>query len=128
MTAATEIPLTLADDHDDPEQRFRLYRLCVCDACEGDGRSDGTPPDRCTYCRGEGRTLDCFATAENEKGVGQALVANAREGMLGDCPFGLLDTQGEKGEKWLVSPWLPSPRNISDAAKVLRAAPRKGER
>jgi hypothetical protein len=67
------------------------------------------------------------ATCEDEASVGVALVTLGREGEWADCPFGLLDKQGEKGKKWLVSPWLPSARNVSDAARVL-ASSKKGER
>jgi hypothetical protein len=110
----------------DPQQRFRVYRLCVCEACEGLGKLAET---RCPECRGEGRVLDLVATAGNAEGVGTAIIQLAREGELAECPLGVLDTEGEVGAKWLVSPWLPSPRNVHDAAVTLGKQPkRKGER
>jgi len=59
-----------------------------------------------------------------------ALVTLGREGEWTDadgtpCPLGLLDTEGEKGKKWLVLPWRPSPRNVSDAGRVLGSARKK---
>jgi hypothetical protein len=29
---------------------------------------------------------------------------------------------GEVGQKWIVRPWLASPKNVSDAGKVMRRA------
>jgi hypothetical protein len=121
----------------DPQQRFRIYRLCACEECDGTGKVEDAwlvGPDgdertgrvRCDECRGEGRLKQLVATAADEGGVGQALVQNAREGAFDECPIGLLDTQGEVGRKWLVTPWTPSPRNVSDAGRVL--AQSKGER
>lgn len=111
------------------QERFRLYRLCECGPCGGTGRVDAPGPSvvRCSECRGEGRVRQIVATAATEQGVGVALVTLGREGEWEGCPFGLLDAEGEKGQKWIVSPWLPSPRNISDAARVLGTA-RKGEK
>jgi hypothetical protein len=54
--------------------------------------------------------------------LGVAIVALAAEHEFDDCPIGIL----EDGGGWLVKPWLPSPRNVSDAAKLL--AKSKGER
>jgi hypothetical protein len=53
-----------------------------------------------------------------------ALVTLAREGEWIDangdpCAFGLLDREGETNKKWLILPWKPSPRNLSDAGRVL---------
>ena len=112
------------EDHsgrDDPRQRFRLYRLCVCQACEGSRTVDG---ERCPECRGEGRTRELLATSESPEALGVALVTLGREGEFenpegGLCPIGVLDTLGEKGQKWILRPWLPSPRNASDAGRVL---------
>lgn len=110
----------------DPEQRFRLYRLCACVECGGVGRlrsAKGVPTmTRCTGCRGEGRTLDLVATCGSPEAVGVALVTLGREGEWADCPVGVLDSEGEKGEKWIVTPWLPSARNVSDAGRTLRGA------
>jgi len=118
----------------DPKQRFRLYRLCECAECEGKGR--GTYPmqlarweveygvqtsERCPICRGEGRTLELVATCASAEAVGVTLVTLGREGEWSECPVGVLDTEGETGQKWLVSPWLPSPRNVSDAGRLLRS-------
>ncbi|HEY1309261.1 MAG TPA: hypothetical protein VGF24_37235 [Vicinamibacterales bacterium] len=55
-----------------------------------------------------------------------AICTLAREGEFDECPIGLLDTQGETGKKWLILPWLPSARNVSDAARLL--AKSKGEK
>jgi hypothetical protein len=107
-------------------------RLCPCETCGGIGktmtendryRSPSTRKgQRCHTCRGEGRTLEEVATCPTEAAVGLALIQLGREGEFDECPFGLIDSEGEVGLKWLVSPWLPSPRNISDAGRVLRSA------
>lgn len=104
----------------DPE-RFRLYRLCACPDCRGTGRALplNPPRGRCKVCRGEGRTLDLVATCGNPEAVGVALVTLGREGEWKECPVGVLDTAGAKNEKWLVSPWLPSARNVSEAGRLL---------
>jgi len=119
----------------DPE-RFRLYRLCDCTACEGTGKE--RYPDsvigqmserRCPACRGEGRTRDLIATCATPEAVGVALVTLGREGEWEECPVGILDTQGETGEKWIVRPWLPSARNVSDAGRTLvQSKTRKGKK
>lgn len=106
---------------DDPRQRFRIYRLCDCTACEGNRLIDG---DRCPECRGEGKVRELIATAETPEALGVAIVTLGREGEFEDCPLGVLDTQGEVGQKWVVRPWLPSPRNVSDAGRVLGTARR----
>ena len=116
---------------DDPE-RFRLYRLCDCTACGGTGKvphdwhtqpfGQRTSHRRCEACRGEGRTRDLIATCATPEAVGVALVTLGREGEWDECPVGILDTQGETGEKWIVRPWLPSARNVSDAGRTLRRA------
>ena|SRR5438105_15789284 len=108
---------TLRDD----SERFRLYRLCPCDACNGLGKLPPTARRRCPDCRGEGRTLALVATASTAEAVGTALVTLAREDEFESCPVGLLDAEGETGRKWLVSPWQPSPRNVSDAGRLLQA-------
>jgi hypothetical protein len=85
--------------------------------------------DRCKECRGEGRVRERVAECDSPQDVGVALITLGREGEWSECPFGLLDTQGETGQKWLVSPWLPSARNISDAGRTLAGAShQKGER
>jgi DnaJ-class molecular chaperone len=134
-------------------ERFRLFRLCECTSCGGNGKVHGikpgesyaTPP-RCNDCRGEGRVRQEVATCESPEAVGVALVTLAREGEWDECPFGLLDqtpdcptcTGAETGlplmvnecpeckgtgvkptGTWLIRPWLPSARNVTDAARTL---------
>lgn len=107
--------------------RYQLYRLCECDACGGTGKITGTNElflpsgriPRCDTCRGEGRTKQLVANAATPEAVGVALVTLAREGEFEECPIGLLDSEGETGHKWLIRPWLPSARNVSDAARQL---------
>lgn len=106
-------------------ERYALYRLCQCTACGGSGWNPAWPDasrKRCQDCRGEGRTRDLIATCATPEAIGVALVTLGREGEWEGCPIGLLDTMGEKGERWLVRPWQASPRNISDAARTLRRA------
>jgi hypothetical protein len=107
-----------------PEPRYRLYRLCECEACSGSGK-DAADNSRCPLCRGEGRVRERVAEAETPENLGAALVTVALEGQLDGCAIGILDTQGDPGKKWLIKPWLPSPRNVSDAGRVLASAPRK---
>lgn len=113
-------------DEPNPAERFHLYRLCQCSLCDGTGKVHdawpaGTSP-RCQNCRGEGRTRDLVATCATPEAVGVALVTLGREGEWNECPVGVLDTMGEPGEKWIVRPWLPSARNLSDAGRTLRQA------
>lgn len=84
--------------------------------------------ERCPECRGEGKVRTVVAEADTPADVGVALVTCAREGAWDGCQFGLLDTEGETGLKWLVLPWAASPtaRNVSDAGRVL--AKSKGEK
>lgn len=110
------------DERSDPDQRYFVYRLCDCSLCDGSGRVD---EKRCPDCRGEGRALELIATCETPEALGIAIVTLGAEGELADCPLGVLDTQGEPGKKWIVSPWLPSPRNVSDAGRVLQSAQRR---
>ena len=111
----------------DPEQRFKLYRLCECLRCRGTGKNrKRTGGTRCPECRGEGRVRDLVATA-SEDSLGGAIIELGREGTWSDCPFGLLDTMGEVNQKWLVMPWLPSARNISDAGRQLSRARHAGK-
>ena len=109
-------------DHD-ARERYGLYRLCECPTCGGSGKAfiwkRDKPRPRCEQCRGEGRVRQEVATCSSAEAVGVALVALAREGEFVDCPFGLLDREGEKGQKWLVLPWMPSARNVRDAARTL---------
>ncbi len=113
-------PTPLPAEIQDPEQ-FRLYSLCPCENCAGTGK-DGVSIVRCKACRGEGRTLTLVATCGSKEAVGVALVTLAGEGEWdGDCPFGLMHRpEGRKGV-WLLKPWQASTRNVSDAAKLLRA-------
>lgn len=111
----------------DPPERYHLYRLCECTTCGGTGKDpDWTKDDRvsarCQDCRGEGRTRDLVATAGSPEAVGVAIVTLAREGEFTECPFGLLDSMGETGQKWLILPYGPSARNISDAGRTLAKA------
>jgi len=117
----------------DPQQRYRVYRLCLCPTCEGVGSAVhvtargktgiGGKLVRCPDCRGEGRTLDLVACCADPQGVGMAICTLAEEGEFEDCPIGILIDGGD----WLVKPWLPSPRNVADAARVLAKAKTKGE-
>ena len=128
---------------EDPEA-YRLYRLCPCGECNGTGKLDrdeaaayadkvgkkfvrDLPPGgklRCPACRGEGRTLELVATAGSKEAVGVALVTLALEDEWDECPFGLMHRpEGETG-KWLIKPWGPSPRNVSDAGRTLQSARR----
>lgn len=116
---------------DGSAERFALYRLCECAACHGKGKihepgafSDTGFPTmlRCDTCRGEGRTRDLVATCATPEAVGVALITLGREGEWNECPIGVLDTLGEPGEKWIVRPWLPSARNVSDAGRTLQKA------
>ena len=135
-----------ATDHarhvtEDPNpERFKLYRLCDCPICEGKGKA--TYPmqlarweveygetvalsGKCPECRGEGRVRELVATAASPEAVGVALVTLGREGEWAECPIGLLDTEGAVGEKWLVRPWTPSARNVSDAGRTLAKSRKK---
>jgi len=104
-------------------ERFHLYRLCDCTTCDGTGKVFAADPptwvERCPDCRGEGRTRDLVATCATPEAVGVALVTLGREHEWDECPVGILDTEGETGEKWLVRPWLPSARNVSAAGRTL---------
>jgi hypothetical protein len=74
---------------------------------------------RCAECRGEGKVRERVAECETEADLGLAIVTLGREGEFEECPIGVLDTQGEVGRKWLIRPWLPSARNVSDAGRTL---------
>lgn len=115
----------------DPAQRYSLYRLCECPACEGRGKHDqGTHLFplivKCRECRGEGRIRQELAACESPEAVGVALVTLAREDEWKDangepCAFGLLDRmpEGKDTGTWLISPWKASARNVTDAARTL---------
>ena len=111
---------------DETEGPFRLYRLCLCDDCGGSGKqrnwADHSEKRRCPGCRGEGRSLELVATATDPESVGVALVTLAREGEWEECPIGLLYRPEGKTGTWLVRPWLPSARNLSDAGRTLASA------
>lgn len=130
MGRASALRYDLIGKPDPPEPRFRVYRLCECETCDGSGKQDvslhGSP--RCADCRGEGRTLDLVATCDTPADLGLAIVTLGTEGEFDECPVGVLNTLGEKGKKWIVSPWQPSPRNASDAGKLLRSVQLKGEK
>ena len=101
----------------DPNQRYSLFRLCPCDACGATGKMDAK---RCRTCRGEGRELQLLATCGSPEALGVTIVTLALEDELAECPIGLLDDMGEPGYRWLVRPWLASPRNVTDAGRQLR--------
>lgn len=114
----------------DERERFSLYRLCECYVCDGSGKGGYAPTDpqyrlKCPECRGEGRIRQEVASCGSPEAVGVALVTLAREGEFEGCPFGLLDREGETGQKWLVLPWTASARNVRDAARTL-ARSKKG--
>jgi hypothetical protein len=99
------------------EEAYRIYRLCLCGDCAGSGKREGK---RCKDCRGEGRSLELVATATDPESVGVALITLAGEGEFDECPIGLMfRPEGQTG-KWLIKPWLPSARNLSDAGRVLQ--------
>jgi DnaJ-class molecular chaperone len=129
-------------------ERFRLFRLCTCILCAGRGKVHHHPdakPYRCEDCRGEGRVRQELATCATPEAVGVALVTLAREGEFEECPVGILDTEPACEEcggravyyaehrvcnvcmgsgikstgTWLITPWLPSARNVTDAARTL---------
>lgn len=117
---------------EEPRDRFSIYRLCDCPTCEGRGKvlQDWRPSSRvalkrCSDCRGEGKIRDEIASCDSPEAVGVALVTLAREGEFEECPVGLLDRQGEIGHKWLIRPWMPSARNVHDAAVTLAKSKRK---
>ncbi len=113
-------PTPIAPEIQDPEA-YRLYRLCECGDCKGTGKELDAEAKvrRCASCRGEGRTLDLVATCGTPEAVGVALVTLTAEGEWDECPFGLMRRpEGETG-KWLLRPWTPSARNVSDAARTL---------
>jgi len=64
----------------DPAQRFRIYRL-------------------------RASTLELVATCGTEAAVGVTLCTLAREGEWEAATVGVLDSLGEKGQKWIVSPF-----------------------
>lgn len=109
----------------DEGQRFKIYRLCDCVTCEATRLVDGV---RCPECRGEGKVRELIATCGTEEALGIAVVTLGREGEFEGCALGILDVLGEVGQKWVLRPWLPSPRNRSDAGRVLRSAQTKGEK
>lgn len=113
----------------DPRERYSLYRLCECTACGGTGKASGfmdaiggPKAPRCKDCRGEGRIREEVASCESPEAVGVALVTLGGEGEWDGCPFGLLD---RLDRKWLVLPWLPSARNVHDAAVILAKSRKK---
>lgn len=119
-----------AQEDYDPRQRFRIFRLCDCPTCGGSGKElreatdlrGNNPkllPWRCSDCRGEGRIRQEVAACESPEALGVAIVMLAREGEFEECPVGILDSEGAVGKKWLVRPWLPSARNVSDAGRTL---------
>ncbi len=105
-------PRSLSED----SSPLRLYRLCPCGACSGTGKHEDV---RCPECRGEGRTLQLMATCDTPADLGLAIFTLGSEEEFDDCPMGvMLRPEGESGT-WLIKPWKASPRNVTDAAKVL---------
>ena len=121
LASLNPTPLSGEMEEDTP---YRLYRLCPCETCNGTGKilpmiSPSSPTTRCKVCRGEGKNLALLATATDPQSVGVALVTLAEEGEWDECPFGLMyRPHGETG-KWLLKPWGPSARNVSDAGRTL---------
>jgi len=114
----------------DSRQRYCLYRLCVCETCDGRGMQTyemrgepvGSRRERCEECHGEGRVRQLLATCETPEAVGVAIVTLGREGEFAECPIGLLDREGETNQKWILLPWLPADvnvRNVSQAGRML---------
>ena len=71
----------------DPKHRYRIYRL---------HSTDDSP-----YL---------LATCDSEEAVGVSVCTMAREGQLMDAAVGILDTMGEKGQRWLTNPYSPAPQ------------------
>lgn len=92
------------DAREDPEQRFRIY----CRTHEGD--------------------LQLVATCGTPEALGVAIVTLGREHQFDDCALGVLDTLGEKGDKWIVRPWERSAQNVSVAASVLARSRKQSDR
>lgn len=130
VTVLTEADSDHVTGRGDPQQRYRVYRLCICPECEGSGKTkpkrvrgdSRSIVKRCPECRGEGRTLDLVLTCADPQALGLALVTAGEEGEFEDCPIGIL----LDGGGWIVKPWLPSTRNVADAARLL--AKSKGEK
>jgi hypothetical protein len=90
--------LNTTPSDEENQERFSIYRLC---------------PD------GE---RELVATCASPEAVGVALVTLGREGEWEGCAVGVLDTLGAKTEKWVLRPWLPSAKNVSDAGRTLATA------
>jgi hypothetical protein len=88
----------------DPEQRYRLYRVCP---------GETTP--------------ELIATCASESAVGVALCTLGREQELTDCALGVLDTMGEKGQRWILRPWRAMPKEVSAAGRVLASARKRSD-
>lgn len=112
------------------EEQYRLYRLCPCGKCSGTGKTLEIEGDfvtamtsktkRCGSCRGEGRTLELVATCGTKEAVGVALVTLTEEGEWDECPFGLMHRPAGQTGRWLLKPWPASPRNVTDAARLMQ--------
>ncbi len=83
----------------DPEQAYRLYRVCP---------GETTP--------------ELVATCGSPEGLGVAIVTLGREGEFKDCALGVLHVEGEPGERWLLKPWRAMPKEVSAAGRVLAGA------
>lgn len=83
----------------DPEQAYRLYRVCP---------GETTP--------------ELLATCGSPEALGVAICTLGAEGEFLDCAAGVLHTEGEPGKRWLLKPWRAMPKEASMAGKVLRSA------
>ena len=83
----------------DPRQRYRLYRVCP---------GETTP--------------ELVCTVGSEEAIGVALCTLGREDEWKDCALGVLDTEGEKGQQWILKPWRAMPKEVSAAGRVLASA------
>jgi hypothetical protein len=127
----------MSERHVTPElnaERYVLYCLTECTTCGGRGKTQRhvsselkengltyatLDVQRCSECRGEGKQRSELGSCATEEALGVMLATLGREGQLEGCAHGCLDTEGEPGQKWLWKPWLPSARNVSDAARTL---------
>jgi hypothetical protein len=89
----------------DPEQQYRLYRVCP---------GETTP--------------ELVATCGSPEALGVAIVTLGREQMFKDCALGVLHVEGEPGERWLQTPWRAMPKEVSAAGRVLARARKKHDR
>ena len=89
---------------DDPEQQYRVYRVCP---------GETTP--------------ELMVTCGTPEALGVALVTLGREGEWKDCAIGVLHVLGEPGQRWLLKPWRAMPKEVSAAGRVLASARKKSD-